>query len=210
MKPNGLSGEGGGTATGGRTEDGDDTGGSTPADPSVPGDPTGGRRNRAPVSAGTVQLADTTRCASLTIAALDLLRTVSDPDGDALAIRDVTASSGTLVRDGDGWLFDADAAGSVTFTYEVTDGEFVITQTATLNVVDRAFEPSSGGDGGSAGGTTGTGGDDLILGTPSRTGSTGAPGTTTSTPGAEPTSSMEARETTPSSAAPETTRSSAG
>ncbi len=113
-----------------------------------------------------MQLADTTRCASVAIAALDLLRTVSDPDGDALAIRNVTTSSGTLVRDGDGWLFDADAAGSVTFTYEVTDGEFVITQTATLNVVDHAFEPSSGGDGGSAGGTTGTGGDDLILGTP--------------------------------------------
>lgn len=166
VKPDGTSGEGGGTDTGGRTDAGDGAGGLSPADPSVPGDPTGGRRNRAPVSAGTVQLADTTRCASVAIAALDLLRTVSDPDGDALAIRNVTTSSGTLVRDGDGWLFDADAAGSVTFTYEVTDGEFVIAQTATLNVVDHASEPGSGGDGGSAGGTTGTGGDDLILGTP--------------------------------------------
>ncbi len=111
-------------------------------------------------------MADTTRCASLAIAAIELLRAVSDPDGDTLSIRDVTASSGTLVRDGDGWLFEADTVGLVTLTYEVTDGEFAITQTASLNVLDRARDPGPGSDGGIQGGTTGTNGDDLILGTP--------------------------------------------
>lgn len=159
-------GDGGGAKPDGRTEDGDGGGGSTRTDPAGPGETTGGRRNRAPVSTGTVQLADTTRCASLAIAALDLLRGVSDPDGDALSIRGVTTSSGTLVRDGDGWLFEADTVGLVTLTYEVTDGEFAITQTARVNVLDRARDPGPGGDGGIQGGTTGTNGDDLILGTP--------------------------------------------
>lgn len=113
----------------------------------------GGRRNRAPVAAGPVFLADTTGCALLAIAMTDLLRNVQDPDGDTLSVHNVSVSSGSLSRDGDGWVFDGDEVGPVTITYEVTDGELSVTQTASFNVVPRNQ-------------LTGTGGDDLILGTP--------------------------------------------
>lgn len=113
----------------------------------------GGRRNRAPVANGAVHLADVTGCALLTIALSDLLRNVADPDGDSLSVRNVSASSGTLNRDGDGWVYDGDALGPVTITYEVTDGELSVTQTATFNVVERNL-------------IAGTDGDDLLLGTP--------------------------------------------
>jgi Ca2+-binding RTX toxin-like protein len=119
--------------------------------PTGSGEPDG-RRNRAPVSSGPVHLADTTGCALLAIALNDLLRTVQDPDGDALSVRNLTVSSGVLTRDGDGWLFDGDAPGPVTITYEVTDGALSIAQTAIFEVVDRNA-------------VTGSDGDDIILGT---------------------------------------------
>ncbi|TXN81506.1 cadherin-like domain-containing protein [Methylobacterium sp. WL8] len=113
---------------------------------------TDGRRNRAPISSGPVLLANTTGCALLAIAMTDLLRNVRDPDGDVLSVRNVSVSSGALSPDGDGWIFDGDAVGPVTITYEVTDGEFSIAQTASFNVVERNQ-------------VTGSSGDDIILGT---------------------------------------------
>lgn len=120
-------------------------------DPATP--PTAEQRNRAPVVNGPVQLGDVGGCALLTIALSDLLRGASDPDGDALAVRDVRASSGTVTADGSGWVFDPDAPGPVTITYAVTDGEFSVARTAHLTVLER---PPIGG----------TDGDDIILGTP--------------------------------------------
>ncbi|MBX9934810.1 MAG: cadherin-like domain-containing protein [Methylobacterium sp.] len=111
-----------------------------------------GRRNRAPVASGPVYLADVSGCTLLPIALSDLLRNVEDPDGDSLSVRNLTVSSGTLVRDGDGWVYDGDSIGPVTITYEVTDGEFWVTQTAVFNVVERNQ-------------IVGTNGDDLLLGT---------------------------------------------
>ncbi|MBY0257644.1 cadherin-like domain-containing protein, partial [Methylobacterium sp.] len=146
-------------APGGGTTSGDGPGDPGGDDALPPRDrtPTGsgepdGRRNRAPVSSGPVHLADTTGCALLAIALNDLLRTVQDPDGDALSVRNLTVSSGVLTRDGDGWLFDGDAPGPVTITYEVTDGALSIAQTAIFAVVDRNA-------------VTGSDGDDIILGT---------------------------------------------
>ncbi|GJD74015.1 cadherin-like domain-containing protein [Methylobacterium goesingense] len=112
-----------------------------------------GRRNRAPVSSGPVLLANTTGCALLAIAMTDLLRNVQDPDGDTLSVQNVSVSSGSLSRAGDGWVFDGDGIGPVTITYEVTDGALSVTQTASFNVVERNH-------------LTGTAGDDVILGTP--------------------------------------------
>lgn len=111
-----------------------------------------GRRNRAPVASGPVHLADVTGCAMLPIALSALLANVVDPDGDSLSVRNLRVSSGTLARDGDGWLFDGDAPGPVTITYEVTDGEFAITHSAVFNVVERNQ-------------MVGSNADDLILGT---------------------------------------------
>ena len=137
--------------------------GATPGDATSPTGPTppprgenegpAGQRNRAPVVNGPVQLGDVAGCALLTIALTDLLRGATDPDGDTLSVSDVRASSGTVTADGSGWVFDADAAGSVTLTYAVTDGEFSVARTAHLTVLDRAV-------------FSGTDGDDLILGTP--------------------------------------------
>ncbi len=128
-----------------------------PVDPATPprgrDDGPAGQRNRAPVVNGPVQLGDVAGCALLTIALSDLLRGASDPDGDALSVRDVRASSGTVTADGSGWVFDADAPGPVTITYAVTDGEFSVARTAHLTVLERAL-------------IGGTDGDDLILGTP--------------------------------------------
>ncbi len=112
-----------------------------------------GQRNRAPVVNGPIQLGDVAGCALLTIALSDLLRGVSDPDGDVLAVRDVRASSGTVTADGSGWVFDADAPGPVTITYAVTDSEFLVAHTAHLTVLERTV----------IGGTDGA---DIILGTP--------------------------------------------
>ncbi|GJE83799.1 calcium-binding protein [Methylorubrum thiocyanatum] len=128
-----------------------------PVDPATPprgrDDGPAGQRNRPPVVNGPVQLGDVAGCALLTIALSDLLRGASDPDGDALSVRDVRASSGTVTADGSGWVFDADAPGPVTITYAVTDGEFSVARTAHLTVLERAL-------------IGGTDGDDLILGTP--------------------------------------------
>ncbi|GEP12551.1 calcium-binding protein [Methylobacterium gnaphalii] len=143
--------------TGNRPEAGDDTGngpGAVTPPPTSNDDGGGqtGRRNRAPTTSGAVRLADMAACALTPIALSDLLRNVEDPDGDSLSVRNVTASSGSLARDGDGWVYDADGLGPVTITYEVTDGELFVTQTAVFKVVASA--PMIGTDG-----------DDLLLGT---------------------------------------------
>ncbi|MCK2053068.1 cadherin-like domain-containing protein [Methylobacterium sp. 37f] len=155
-KSTGIDGDRGvgpGDPSGGAKDTGDGSGAVTPRPVSNDdGDGSTGRRNRAPTTSGTVQLADMAACALLPIALADLLRNAEDPDGDSLSVRNVTVSSGALTRDGDGWVYDADDLGPVTVTYEVTDGELSVTQTAVFNVVEH--EPMVGTDG-----------DDLLLGT---------------------------------------------
>ncbi len=69
-----------------------------------------------------------------------------------LAITGLTVSSGTLVQQGDSWLYDPDGIGPVTFTYQVTDGVHSVTRTAHLDVFKaRPIE--------------GTDGDDILVGT---------------------------------------------
>ncbi|MBX9934043.1 MAG: cadherin-like domain-containing protein [Methylobacterium sp.] len=149
----GDRGDGAGDSSGAGNDAGNGPGAVTPRPASNDdGDGAAGRRNRAPTTSGTVHLADVAACALLPIALADLLRNVEDPDGDSLSVRNVTVSSGALARDGDGWVFDADALGPVTITYEVTDGELSVIQTAVFNVVEH--EPMIGTDG-----------DDLLLGT---------------------------------------------
>src|SRR5690606_36795475 len=92
------------------------------AQPDSGKDPTPTRTNRLPVVTGPVVLAALPMNQSTLIAAADLLRNVSDADGDALQIRGLTASSGTLVARESGLYAFAPALGdttSVTFSYEV-------------------------------------------------------------------------------------------
>ena len=66
------------------------------------------------------------------------MQNASDPDGDTLSVQNLVASSGTLVDNNDGtWTFTPDQGDTtdVTFDYEVTDGGFSVSQTASLDLV---------------------------------------------------------------------------
>jgi len=63
--------------------------------------------------------------ATYNITAAQLLASISDPDGDALSVANLSTNHGTLVDNGDGsWTFtpDANYNGAVTLNYEVIDG----------------------------------------------------------------------------------------
>ncbi|MBL0427900.1 cadherin-like domain-containing protein [Ramlibacter alkalitolerans] len=81
-----------------------------------------------------------------TIAATQLLANASDVDGDVLALANLTASSGTLVDNGNGsWTFTParDFNGPVSFTYEVTDGAATVAGSATLEVTPVNDAPTT-------------------------------------------------------------------
>lgn len=91
--------------------------------------------NRRPVTAQQVVLYDQFACLAVMIALNDLLRGASDPDGDRLQIRNATVSSGELVLVENGYRFHGEDTGPVTITYQVSDGQFEVMQTATFNVL---------------------------------------------------------------------------
>lgn len=148
----------GGPSGGAGEEDGDppDAGASPPGDGGLgdggSGDEDGGeaeeRINRAPRVSGPVYLFDVTGCAIVAIGLADLLRNAEDPDGDALSVKNLTVSGGTLTQSGERWLFQGGPRleGEVTITYEVTDGALSVVQTAYLNVRRNVVEGSSGDD----------------------------------------------------------------
>lgn len=107
--------------------------------------------NRAPRVAAPVYLIDVVGCATLLIALSDLLRNAHDADGDVLSVKNLAASSGTLTRSGNDWIFEGSTLGPVTISYEVTDGELTVMQTAHFSVVEQPP-------------IIGTVGDDLLLG----------------------------------------------
>ncbi len=162
-----ATGGGDGTQTGDDTGPADDLDGE--ADPDRPGDAaqdddetTGncdahGVRNRAPKSTGPVYLADVGAAATLMIALGDLLAQTDDPDGDALEIKNVTASAGQVTAVEGGWLFSApqEVIGPVTISFEISDGTTVVPQVAHLNVApvggDPAPEDSEGDETGTEG-----------------------------------------------------------
>lgn len=120
------------------------------------GDPTdpGPTRNRAPVLSGPVTLANTGVCQTSLITAAALLSGAVDADGDTLSIVNLNASSGTLTKIEAGWEFKPAAGyyGPVSFSYEISDGEAAVTQTASFSVVEFAE-------------ISGTPGDDNLIGT---------------------------------------------
>ncbi len=149
----GAGGSSGGSGSG-------SNGGST-APPPKDGDkepPGAARVNRLPVVSGPVILAGLAMNQSTLIAVADLLRNATDPDGDPLQIRGLTASSGTLVQRGDGSYAFMPALGdtsSVSFSYEISDGEGSVAQVAYLDLLPVLPVP-----------ILGTPGDDTLIGTP--------------------------------------------
>ena len=108
--------------------------------------------NRAPVVSGPVYLPDVFGCALIVFGLSDLLRYAADPDGDALSIKDVSVTSGTVSLQNGAWTFLADGTGPVTVNYSVSDGQIAIAQTAHFNV----YRPAP---------ILGTADDDLLIGT---------------------------------------------
>jgi Ca2+-binding RTX toxin-like protein len=114
--------------------------------------------NRAPVVLASVSLGSTFMNQSVLIGMNDLLQHSSDPDGDDLAVVDLTASSGTLVRrSATEWLFTPvqGDTGEVDFSYAVDDGLATVEQSARLDLIALGGERIVGSDDA-----------DTILGTP--------------------------------------------
>ena len=116
--------------------------------------------NDAPQGPATVRLAPGTEDTRRVVTAADLLAGMSDADGDALAVENLSVSSGTLFDLENGsWAYDpaADVNGTVTFSYDVTDGAASVARTATLELsaVNDAPELTVLYDGFVAGGTNG-------------------------------------------------------
>ncbi len=107
--------------------------------------------NRAPQVSGPVYLRDVAGCAAVLIGLSELLANASDPDGEALSIRNLKVSSGTITWTANGWLYDSSGLGPVTVTYEITDGNATIVQHAYFSVVRNSI--------------AGTDGEDMLLGT---------------------------------------------
>ena len=107
--------------------------------------------NRAPRVSRPVYLADVSGCAIALIGLSELLAHADDPDGDTLSIRNIATSSGVLTETSDGWYFDSAGYGPVSITYEITDGELSVVQSAHFEVIRT--------------GISGTSGDDLLIGT---------------------------------------------
>jgi Ca2+-binding RTX toxin-like protein len=107
--------------------------------------------NRAPRVSGPVYLRDVAGCAAVLIGLSELLANATDPDGDALSIRNLKVSSGTITWTANGWLYDGSGLGPVTVTYEITDGKATVVQHAYFSVVRKSI--------------FGTDGDDMLLGT---------------------------------------------
>lgn len=122
-------------------------------DPEEPVDKDKQGTNRAPRADGPVKLFDVSGTSIMLIGLADLLRNSVDPDGDALSVTGVSASSGLISVLGGEWTYQASGeyTQSVTLNYIITDGEFEISQTAHFTAI-RPF-------------VQGTSDDDLLTGT---------------------------------------------
>lgn len=150
-----VGGGGGGGNTGGGN--GGDGSGDDDVDP---------RRNTAPIVTGPVLLGSLTLSSALLIGLPELLRNAHDSDGDDLGVTGLTVSSGRVTQLPNGtFLFVAGSedAGTVTFTYKVTDGTDAANGQAILNLVVPAG-PQTGPMG--SGTLVGTAGADTLIGTP--------------------------------------------
>lgn len=141
----------------GRTSDSDPSGDGGPAAPAEDDPVPSEERNRAPIVTSTVNLGQINFNTAIVIGLTDLLRHASDPDGDALAVVGLSASSGELTEIGSGtWLFTpaADDVGEVTFSYVISDGALTVGQIAELDLVELR-----------EGRQFGTESDDILVGT---------------------------------------------
>lgn len=96
----------------------------------------GGVSNTLPAISAAVSLVSMPENTSRSITAAQLLANASDVNGDPLSVLNLSASSGVLAVNGNDWEFtpSADFTGTVTFSYQVSDGSGATPTTATLSV----------------------------------------------------------------------------
>ncbi|TIH15591.1 tandem-95 repeat protein [Marinifilum sp. JC120] len=103
--------------------------------------------NDTPVAGITVDLGNVVEDNSLLISAADLLANATDVDGDSLSVANLSVSSGSLVDNGDNtWTFTPaqDFNGSVSLSYDVSDGDLNAPASAGLTVTAVNDAPLSG------------------------------------------------------------------
>ncbi|QQR39257.1 cadherin-like domain-containing protein [Devosia rhizoryzae] len=110
--------------------------------------------NRPPMVSAPVRLNDVFAGQVVLIGLSSLLFGAHDPDGDPLTILNMTASGVGVVRSTNGWTVSTEhgSLGEVELTYQISDGEAAVWQTAVFNIIRN--------------GETLTPGDDLHAGTP--------------------------------------------
>ncbi len=125
--------------------------------------------NHPPVKTRAVYLSDLRSGDMLVITVASLLMFTNDADGDPLQVRNLQVSSGHLQLTPEGYLYtpDPDVIGPVQISYEITDGEYTLTQMAHFTVQplvqsgDESDNTLSGTDAAEV--IAGGGGDDMIL-----------------------------------------------
>jgi len=93
--------------------------------------------NDAPVAGASPSFSMNEDGGFIEITKAQLLANSSDVDGDSLSVANLAADGGTLVETSDGvWKFTpaADFNGTVTLSYDVSDGTASVAQTAAVNV----------------------------------------------------------------------------
>lgn len=103
--------------------------------------------NGAPIVTGPADLGSMNEDGTLTITLAGLLAGASDPDNDTLSVTGLTASAGLLQDDGNGtWTYTppADFNGAVSFSYQISDGQASVAQTAGLSVAAVNDAPTVG------------------------------------------------------------------
>ncbi len=106
----------------------------------------------APGVTGPAILVASDEDAQRTITTAELLANASDPEGDALSLANLHASSGSLTDNGDGtWSFQpaANDDTGVTFTFDVSDGTLTTPDSATLDLLPVNDAPVSASGAGS-------------------------------------------------------------
>lgn len=93
--------------------------------------------NRAPMLSGPVRLHDVIAGQAVLFGLSHLLWGASDPDGDILSIINLTASGLPIGSETSGWSFQTSPGmlGQITLTYQITDGEASVWQTAHFEIV---------------------------------------------------------------------------
>jgi large repetitive protein len=103
--------------------------------------------NDGPVAGAAVVLPASAEDTAVTITSAQLLANASDVDGDALSVQNLVASSGALTANANGtWTFTPDLNDdtSVTFTYQISDGQLAVAGSASLDLTPVNDAPVAG------------------------------------------------------------------